>query len=68
MDWSSWGLLNLTHRASHAEPEPLAPGETYDVELGWPPIAHRFRAGNRIRLALSESLWPLVWPSPQTSC
>ena len=28
-------------------------------------IAHRFKKGNRIRAAISESLWPLVWPSPQ---
>ena len=28
-------------------------------------IAHRFKKGNRIRAALSESLWPLIWPSPQ---
>jgi hypothetical protein len=30
-------------------------------------IAHRFKAGNRIRLAVSESLWPLVWPSPRVA-
>ncbi len=28
-------------------------------------IAHRFKAGSIMRLAISESLWPLVWPSPQ---
>ena len=27
--------------------------------------AHRFRKGNRIRVAITESLWPLVWPSPR---
>jgi len=25
----SAGVLNLTHRESHAEPQPLAPGEIY---------------------------------------
>ena len=30
-------------------------------------IAHRFKAGHRIRLAVSESLWPLVWPSPRVA-
>jgi putative CocE/NonD family hydrolase len=68
-DGRSWlvssGLLNLTHRDSHARPEPLVPGEAYDVEVSLAAIAHRFRAGSRIGLALSESLWPLVWPSPQ---
>jgi hypothetical protein len=61
----SSGLLNLTHRDSHARPEPLVLGEAYDVELSLAAIAHRFRAGSRIGLALSESLWPLVWPSPR---
>jgi len=61
----SYGLLNLTHRASHAAPTPLVPGEAYDVELTFAATAHRFRAGSRIGLAISESLWPLVWPSPE---
>ncbi len=61
----SYGLLNLTHRQSHAEPEPLVPGDAFDVEIPLAATAHRFSAGNRIGLALSESLWPLVWPSPE---
>ena len=61
----TWGLLNLTHHRSHADPAPLAPGAFYDIELTLNAIAHHFRAGSRIGLALSESLWPLVWPSPQ---
>jgi hypothetical protein len=61
----TYGLLNLTHRRSHAEPEGLIPGEVFDVEISLAAIAHRFRAGSRIGLAISESLWPLVWPSPE---
>jgi hypothetical protein len=61
----SYGLLNLTHRTSHTEPAPLVPGQVYDVEIPLTAIAHRFSAGSRIGLALSESLWPLVWPSPE---
>jgi putative CocE/NonD family hydrolase len=68
-DGSSWlvsyGLLNLTHRDSHEHPSPLKPGELYDAEVTLYMVAHRFKEGSRIRLALSESLWPLVWPSPQ---
>ena len=30
-------------------------------------MAHRFKAGSILRLALSESLWPLVWPSPEVA-
>ena len=61
----SYGLLNLTHRTSHEHPSALTPGEFYDVDIKLFMVAHRFRRGHRIRIALSESLWPLVWPSPE---
>jgi putative CocE/NonD family hydrolase len=61
----SYGLLNLTHRDGHERPEPMAPGRFHEMRLPLNFTAHRFRAGERIRLAVSESLWPLVWPSPQ---
>ncbi len=61
----SYGLLNLTHRESHEQPSALVPGEFYDVELKLFMTAHRFKRGHRIRIALSESLWPMVWPSPK---
>jgi predicted acyl esterase len=68
-DGRSWlvtyGVLNLTHRASHAQPEPLAPGVFYDVALPLYLAARRIAAGSRLRLALSEGLWPLLWPSPE---
>jgi hypothetical protein len=60
----SYGLLNLTHRDSHENPTALEPGQPYDVVIPLYLVAHRFKAGSRIRVALSEGLWPLVWPSP----
>ena len=60
----SYGALNLTHRNGHAEAEPLEPGQFYDVDLPLYLTGRRLRAGSRVRLALSESLWPLLWPSP----
>lgn len=69
-DGKAWlvtsGLLNLAFRDGVAQPpKPLVPGQAYQTELPLTVIAHRFKAGSRIRLALSESLWPLVWPSPE---
>jgi hypothetical protein len=61
----TYNVLNLTRRDSMERPTPLKPGEFYDVELPLYMIAHRFKKGNRIRVAISENLWPLVWPSPQ---
>ena len=68
-DGRSWlityGVLNLTHQESHATPAPLAPGAFYDVRLPLYLVGRRLRAGSRLRLAVSESLWPLLWPSPE---
>lgn len=60
----AYALRNLAHRASHAEPEALIPGARFDLALPLNFVAYRFRRGNRMRVAVSESLWPLVWPSP----
>lgn len=70
-DGRSWlvtyGVLNLTHRESHADPSPLTPGQFYDVRLPLYVAGRRLRAGSRLRLAVSESLWPLLWPSPEAA-
>ncbi len=61
----SYGLLNLTHRTSHAEPEPLEPGRTYTVRVPMKHVAQTFRAGHRIRVGISTSYFPLAWPAPE---
>jgi putative CocE/NonD family hydrolase len=61
----TYNMLNLTRRDSMEQPAALEAGKFYDVELPLYLIAHGFKKGNRIRAAISESLWPLVWPSPQ---
>ncbi|HXV61039.1 MAG TPA: CocE/NonD family hydrolase [Vicinamibacteria bacterium] len=60
----TYGLLNLTHHASHQNPTPLAPGKCYDVELRLNHVAHSFAPGHKARLALSTTYWPIAWPSP----
>ena len=61
----SYGLKNLTHRESDETPQPLEPGRAYDVSFPLFLVGHRFRRGNRVRVAISENLWPLAWPSPE---
>lgn len=63
----TYGLLNLTHRHSHAHPESLIPGEFYDVTVTLNDIAHGFPSGHAIRLAVSTTYWPLVWPAPHAA-
>jgi putative CocE/NonD family hydrolase len=60
------GALNLTHRDGHAAPEPLVPGERYGVEVDLDVLGQVVPAGHRLRLAVSTTMWPLVWPSPET--
>jgi uncharacterized protein len=61
----TYGLLNLTHRGSHDDPEPLEPGRRYRVRIPLNGVAQAFPAGHRIRLSLSTSYWPLAWPPPE---
>ncbi len=63
----SYGILNLTHRDGHETPAPLLPGKPYRIALKLNDIGHRFGAGNRIRIAISNAYWPIVWPSPETN-
>ncbi|MGB8814786.1 MAG: CocE/NonD family hydrolase, partial [Paracoccaceae bacterium] len=58
------GLLNLTHRDSHAHPTALIPGQTYTATVELDDIAHAFPAGHRIAVSLSTTYWPIAWPSP----
>lgn len=59
--------LNLTHRDSHETPELLVPGERYEAEIELNECAHHLRVGHRLRLALSTSYWPIVWPAPEAA-
>jgi uncharacterized protein len=59
------GLKNLTHRDSDEQPEPLAPGQRYRVDVPLNAIAYQVPAGHWLRLAVSPTYWPWAWPSPE---
>jgi putative CocE/NonD family hydrolase len=61
----TYGVLNLAHRDSEAEPSELVPEERYTVRVPLHGVAQAFPPGHRIRLSLSTSYWPLVWPAPE---
>ena len=61
------GVLNLTHRNGHDAIEPVVPGEPLDITLRLDCAGHRFEPGHRIRLALSPTYFPWVWPSPEAA-
>ncbi len=62
--WVSAGILNLTHRRSDTEPEPLVPGELVEVRVPLRHAGYRFEPGHRIRVSVASSAWPVIWPSP----
>jgi putative CocE/NonD family hydrolase len=61
----TYGLLNLTHRNGHENPQPLEPGRRYRIILQLNGVAQRFPKGHRLRLSISTSYWPLAWPPPK---
>jgi predicted acyl esterase len=63
----SRGILNLTHRESHADPQPLVPEEPYRVTIELDATSWTFTPGSRIRLAIAGSDWPNAWPPPHAS-
>ncbi|MES0089785.1 CocE/NonD family hydrolase [Mesorhizobium sp. M0030] len=61
----SYGVLNLTHRASHEQPQALVPGETVAARVILDQCAYRVPAGHRLRIAVSNAYWPMIWSSPE---
>lgn len=61
----SFGVLNLTHRKGHEHPEPLRPGEVYEIVIPMKHVAQNIPAGHRLRLAISTSYFPMIWPAPE---
>ncbi len=61
----TYGLLNLTHRDSHEVPSALEPGKRYRVTIRMDDIAMRIPRGHRLRVSLSTSYWPMMWPAPE---
>lgn len=61
----TYGVLNLSHRDSHADPRPLPEGTPVEIALSLDHIAYRVPEGHRIRVAISNAYWPLLWPAPE---
>ncbi|HMK01543.1 MAG TPA: CocE/NonD family hydrolase [Reyranella sp.] len=63
----SFGVQNLTHRDGHETPQPLVPGERYQIRIQLNDAGVVFPAGHKIRLALSTTYWPMIWPAPEVA-
>jgi predicted acyl esterase len=63
----SYGILNLAHRDGHETPTPLVVGQRYRVRVPLDHAGSVFPAGHKIRLALSTTYWPMIWPGPEAA-
>ena len=56
--------LNGAQRDSMTDPQNLEPGKTYPLDIEMHLTTWTFAKGHRIRLAVSNALWPMIWPTP----
>ncbi len=79
----SRGVINLTHHKSHEHPQLLNIHQIYkfelifflnslfflfeSIEVRLSPLCVNLPSGCRLRLSLSTSYWPIIWPSTDLS-
>jgi len=56
--------LNGAQRKSSEEPEALVPGQVYKLEFDLHFTSWVFSKGHRIRMAVNNAIWPMIWPTP----
>jgi putative CocE/NonD family hydrolase len=56
--------LSGAQRDSAAQPAPLTRGKRYPLEVELHFTSWVFPKGHRVRLAVSNALWPMIWPTP----
>jgi putative CocE/NonD family hydrolase len=57
--------MNGTHRDSAREPKALVPGESFALDIEMHFTSWVFPKGHRIRLAVNNAQWPMLWPTPE---
>ena len=56
--------INGAQRESMSEPRDLEPGKVYPLDIEMHLTSWVFPKGHRIRVAISNALWPMVLPTP----
>lgn len=56
--------INGAQRESMSDPRDLEPGKIYPVDIEMHLTSWVFPVGHRIRVAISNALWPMIWPTP----
>jgi hypothetical protein len=58
------GGINGAQRDSLSEPAALEPGHEYALRFDLHLTSWVFPKGHRIRVAVSNAMWPMLWPTP----
>ena len=61
----AFAIRNLSLTDDLKEPRTFSPNREDLIEIKLPNKAYRFKAGHRLRVSISGSFWPVVWPSPK---
>jgi putative CocE/NonD family hydrolase len=62
----AFSIQRCRYRDSYEKPEMMVPGHVYRLQFTLPPTCNLFKAGHRIRVDVSSSLWPEWEPNPNT--
>ena len=57
--------FNGSHRVSAREPQSIVPGQEFTIEIDMHFTSWVFPKGHRIRLAVNNAQWPMLWPTPE---
>jgi putative CocE/NonD family hydrolase len=55
---------NGAHRESAREPKAIEPGMRFPLEIEMHFTSWVFPKGHRVRLAVANAQWPMIWPTP----
>ncbi len=61
----TYHLQNLCMRESREYPTPLEPGKRYKMKIKMDDIAWRVPKGHKLRVSISTSYFPMMWPAPE---
>ena len=56
--------FNGQHRESARDPKPIEPGKPFTIDIEMHFTSWVFAKGHRLRLAVSNAMWPMIWPTP----
>jgi putative CocE/NonD family hydrolase len=62
----TYQLQNLCQHESRETPAALEPGKRYRMKIALDDIAWRIPESHRLRVSISTSYWPLMWPAPES--